>query len=607
MPPCMIRSVLRTVLLLTVFGISLVAHVPARAAPWAGDRNRFASPRFEQLWRTADLAVQQGRTNRSWTWGPQPWFDYHEINKQSPNGLRRVQYFDKARMEINDPTDTSGPLEGVTSGLLVVELVSGRLKLGAGIGMDQNQVRRPSTTPVAGDLPALSGRSSITPGYASFRSVATIDNGYRDPNQMGQRVGTTFGTDGMTGFDQALADRPGTEIVAYDPVTGHNIPRVFNDFLEAGPLPAIVVAGHPITDAYWVRAIVAGAEQDVLVQLFERRTLTYTPANPPAFRVEMGNVGQHYFLWRYYGNPWAVADPQLPITFASRQDGGSLVYQTDAQARNLAAIGGSDIALVPSSQLGWWFPNLPPDYRVVYGDSTAYTGKRQLAILVPQAPFRERVLFSDAHDYAPAISPDGTQLAFVSDRDGNADLYLLVLDPDRAVEDRVAIRLTDTTDCANESPSWLPDGTGLVYASDCLGGNFALYRADLSYTLTANGQIQVSPLISPGTSQVTRLTNNAASDQWPRVSPDGSQIVFVSSRDGNNDIYTMRIDGRNPTRLTDHVASDEAPAWSQDGRQIVFNSNRDGDHEIFIMHDDGSHLVQVTDNAVDDGSAVWAP
>src|SRR3712207_4166203 len=109
------------------------AVLPASAAPWAGNRKNFASPRFEQVWRDADLAVQQGGTNRSWTWGPRPWFDYKEVYKQSPNGLRQVQYFDKARMELNNPADTAGPLGGVTNGLLVVEMVSGRLKLGNGI------------------------------------------------------------------------------------------------------------------------------------------------------------------------------------------------------------------------------------------------------------------------------------------------------------------------------------------------------------------------------------------------------------------------------------------------------------------------------------------
>ena len=44
---------------------------------------------------------------------------------------------------------------------------------------------------------------------------------------------------------------------------------------------------------------VAGQQRTVLIQVFERRVLTYTAANQPAFQVEMGNIGQHYYRWRY--------------------------------------------------------------------------------------------------------------------------------------------------------------------------------------------------------------------------------------------------------------------------------------------------------------------
>ena len=155
---------IRTALMVTIVAALFAAALPASAVPWAGDRTRFASPRFEQVWRGADLVVQQGRTNRSWTWGPQPWFDYKEVYKQSPNGQRLVQYFDKTRMEINDPQNAVGPLGGVTNGLLTVELVSGRLKLGEGIGPDQNEQRDPAGSPVAGDLPGpSSGPNPATP------------------------------------------------------------------------------------------------------------------------------------------------------------------------------------------------------------------------------------------------------------------------------------------------------------------------------------------------------------------------------------------------------------------------------------------------------------
>ena len=61
--------------------------------------------------------------------------------------------------------------------------------------------------------------------------------------------------------------------------------------------------GYPITEPYWAAVEVAGIRVDVLIQCFERRCLTYTPGNPEGWKVEAGNVGQHYFAWRYANWP----------------------------------------------------------------------------------------------------------------------------------------------------------------------------------------------------------------------------------------------------------------------------------------------------------------
>ncbi|MFS8533084.1 hypothetical protein [Sphaerobacter thermophilus] len=80
-----------------------------------------------------------------------------------------------------------------------------------------------------------------------------------------------------------------------------------DDRLWANPFYA---TGYPITDAYWINTWVAGEYTRVLVQCFERRCLTYTPSNPDGRKVEMGNIGQHYYYWRYGEKPWeAVTDP----------------------------------------------------------------------------------------------------------------------------------------------------------------------------------------------------------------------------------------------------------------------------------------------------------
>ena len=85
------------------------------------------------------------------------------------------------------------------------------------------------------------------------------------------------------------------------------------------------------------------------------------------------------------------------------------------------------------------------------------------------------------------------------------------------------------------------------------------------------------------------------------------QIVFQSDRDGDFEIYVMNVDGSELTQLTDNSASDEYPTWSPDGSQIAFTSNRDGDYNIYLMNADGSNQRRLTQNPNYDGDPMWSP
>src|SRR5436305_4249057 len=82
----------------------------------------FADPNFQQLWTRTDAPVAGGQADRSWYWGPQPGQVRSEPYSGSPTGARLVQYFDKARMEINDPNGDRSSQWFVTTGLLVAEM-----------------------------------------------------------------------------------------------------------------------------------------------------------------------------------------------------------------------------------------------------------------------------------------------------------------------------------------------------------------------------------------------------------------------------------------------------------------------------------------------------
>src|SRR5690349_16550166 len=68
----------------------------------------FADPAFRNIWQRTDAPVQEGRAARTWVWGPTPAKSLMEPFKEGPNGQHLVQYFDKARMEINNPSGNPG-------------------------------------------------------------------------------------------------------------------------------------------------------------------------------------------------------------------------------------------------------------------------------------------------------------------------------------------------------------------------------------------------------------------------------------------------------------------------------------------------------------------
>jgi Tol biopolymer transport system component len=107
---------------------------------------------------------------------------------------------------------------------------------------------------------------------------------------------------------------------------------------------------------------------------------------------------------------------------------------------------------------------------------------------------------------------------------------------------------------------------------------------------------------------VRQLTSNDGPfDGAPAWSPDSRRIAFVSARDGNFQIYTMRADGSDQNRLTFNDAFDAFPAWSPDGRRIAFVSTRDGNDEVYTMRADGSQQVNRTQNPAFDVDPDWQP
>jgi hypothetical protein len=257
---------------------------------------------FQNTWMRTDKAVNDLVVDRTWIWGPmETSLSVTEPYVEGHDGEREVIYFEKSRMEITDWTgDRSSPWM-VTNGLLVVELMSGRLQLGHAVF----EQRDAAHINVAGDQNDPNGPTYAT--LAPLRSAA--------PHAAGSTIIKRLQRDGNITDDPAMARYNVTTAhrVTVDHID-HRIASVFWDFMNSSGtvweegqgfvhgrifFDAFYGVGLPITEAYWTTVLVNGAEQDVLLQCFERRCLTYTPGNAPGWRVEAGNVGQHYYFWRY--------------------------------------------------------------------------------------------------------------------------------------------------------------------------------------------------------------------------------------------------------------------------------------------------------------------
>ena len=145
-----------------------------------------------------------------------------------------------------------------------------------------------------------------------------------------------------------------------------------------------------------------------------------------------------------------------------------------------------------------------------------------------------------------------------------------------------------TDDAASDiTPRLSPDGTIVAFAS----------KTDKNF------RIVVLDLVNGARQTLTEQLGDAVSPFW---SPDGSRIAFEWERDGNSDIWVMNADGSGLTRLTDDGDYDGMPAWSPDGLRLAFISRRTGGYRLYVMNADGSNQLMYS-NLPYSGDPAWSP
>jgi TolB protein len=193
-----------------------------------------------------------------------------------------------------------------------------------------------------------------------------------------------------------------------------------------------------------------------------------------------------------------------------------------------------------------------PDVQEVVLLSLEENGYAHLFFYIPQQLPLTRLTYGQWDDVSPALSPDGTQVAFASNRAGVWDLYVLTLETGEIT------RVTDSPEYES-SPSWSPDSKWLACE---------LY-------LNENLEIAIVSLTDSEQEPIP-LTNEPSSDHSPAWAPDGRHVAFISNRGGDSDVWLADLDVTGEERYTNlsntPFSAESHPLWTRDGSKLTWAS-----------------------------------
>jgi len=207
------------------------------------------------------------------------------------------------------------------------------------------------------------------------------------------------------------------------------------------------------------------------------------------------------------------------------------------------------------------FPSLSPDGKwVVYTADEQGTGRTDILLrAVGGQTVINLTKDSAVNDSQPVFSSDGERIAFRSERDGGG-LFVM----GRTGES--VRRLTND----GFNPSWSPDGSSIVYATEPTGMNPG-----------SRGALSLLWIASTTSGERRQLTTTDA--MQPAWAPHGQRVAYWGLQDDNSqrDLWTIAAGGGEPVRVTDDPAIDWSPMWSPDGRYLNFSSNRSGGFNLW--------------------------
>jgi Tol biopolymer transport system component/CubicO group peptidase (beta-lactamase class C family) len=300
------------------------------------------------------------------------------------------------------------------------------------------------------------------------------------------------------------------------------------------------------------------------------RTSPRADGGPPKSELFVGNAdgsGQRRLALHALPLACAWSPDGAKIAFERKLRGNSEIYVMNAD--------GSRLRRLTRNAADDTLPAWSPD-----GGTIAFVRSRRgnagdIYTMRSDGTGQRRLAGSPSHDHAPAWSPDGRKILFESRSDGDWEIYVMNADGS-------GLRNLTRNAFPDQDPAWSPDGRAIAFASRQHG------IRDL-YVMNADG------------SRRRNVTHDLRGTRSPVWSPDGREIAFERTPPGlaggrklcdHCDVYAVNVNGSGqPRPLT---VDGRQPRWSPDGRMIAFVTSRDGNSEIYVMNADGSGQRNMT-------------